>query len=46
MAFPPYQAPQGVTIPKPYYGYIMHQRMGFYTAPNGRLLVVAFYGHS
>lgn len=46
VAFPPYQAPKGVTIPKPYYGYIMHQRMGFYTAPNGRLLVVAFYGHS
>lgn len=46
VAFPPYKAPEGVTIPKPYYGYIMHQRMGFYTAPNGRLLVVAFYGHS
>lgn len=46
VAFPPYKAPDGVTIPKPYYGYIMHQRMGFYTAPNGRLLVVAFYGHS
>lgn len=24
----------------------MHQRMGFYTAPNGRLLVCGFYGHS
>ncbi|WP_052053046.1 hypothetical protein [Prevotella sp. S7 MS 2] len=46
VGFPPYQAPKGVTIPKPYYGYIMHQRMGFYTAPNGRLLLVAFYGHS
>ena len=46
VAFPPYKAPEGVTIPKPYYGYIMHQRMGFYTAPNGRLLTVAFYGHS
>lgn len=46
VAFPPYKAPKGVTIPKPYYGYIMHQRMGFYTAPNGRLLAVAFYGHS
>lgn len=46
VAFPPYKAPKGVTIPKPYYGYIMHQRMGFYTAPNGRLLVCAFYGHS
>uniref|UniRef100_A0AB33JAW1 Six-hairpin glycosidase n=1 Tax=Prevotella sp. GTC17260 TaxID=3236796 RepID=A0AB33JAW1_9BACT len=46
VAFPPYQAPAGVTFPKPYYGYIMHQRMGFYTAPSGRLLLVAFYGHS
>lgn len=46
VAFPPYKAPEGVAIPKPYYGYIMHQRMGFYTAPNGRLLTVAFYGHS
>ena len=46
VAFPPYKAPEGVTIPKPYYGYIMHQRMGFYTAPNGKLLTVAFYGHS
>ena len=24
---------------------IMHQRMGFYIAPDGRLLVLAFYGH-
>lgn len=46
VAFPEYKAPDGVTIPKPYYGYIMHQRMGFYTAPNGRLLVCGFYGHS
>ena len=46
VVFPMYKAPKGVTIPKPYYGYIMHQRMGFYTAPNGRLLVVGFYGHS
>ncbi len=46
VVFPMYKAPRGVTIPKPYYGYIMHQRMGFYTAPNGRLLVVGFYGHS
>jgi len=38
--FPPYKAPEG------YKGYIMHQRMGFYTAPDGRLLIVAFYGHS
>lgn len=46
VAFPEYKAPEGVSIPKPYYGYIMHQRMGFYTAPNGRLLVCGFYGHS
>ena len=46
VAFPPYKAPKGVTFPKPYYGYIMHQRMGFYTAPDGRLLLLAFYGHS
>lgn len=44
--FPPYKAPDGVKIPEGYKGYIMHQRMGFYTAPDGRLLVVAFYGHS
>jgi len=25
---------------------MMHQRMGFYIAPNGRLLVMAFYGHA
>jgi len=46
VAFPQYKAPEGVTYPDGYYGYIMHQRMGFYTAPNGRLLTVAFYGHS
>lgn len=46
VVFPHYKAPKGVSIPKPYYGYIMHQRMGFYTAPNGRLLIVGFYGHS
>jgi len=44
--FPTYKAPKGVNIPEGYTGYIMHQRMGFYTAPNGRLLIVAFYGHS
>ena len=46
VAFPVYSPPEGITPQKPYYGYIMHQRMGFYTAPNGRLLTVAFYGHS
>ncbi len=25
---------------------MMHQRMGFYIAPEGRLLVLAFYGHA
>jgi hypothetical protein len=44
--FPPYQAPQGVKIPDGYKGYMMHQRMGFYTAPNGKLLSLAFYGHA
>jgi len=46
VAFPVYTPPEGITPQKPYYGYIMHQRMGFYTAPNGRLLTLAFYGHS
>lgn len=44
--FPPYLAPAGVTIPEGYSGYMMHQRMGFYVAPNGRLLTIAFYGHT
>lgn len=44
--FPPYKAPAGVTIPEGYHGYMMHQRMGFYVAPNGRLLTLAFYGHT
>lgn len=46
VVFPPYKAPEGVKIPKGYDGYMMHQRMGFYVAPNGRLLVLAFYGHT
>ena len=25
---------------------MMHQRMGFYVAPDGRLLALAFYGQS
>ena len=44
--FPPYKAPPGVVIPAGYNGYMMHQRMGFYTAPDGRLLILAFYGHT
>ncbi|WP_229216083.1 hypothetical protein [Dyadobacter frigoris] len=46
VVFPPYQAPAGVKIPDGYKGYMMHQRMGFYVAPNGRLLVLGFYGHT
>jgi hypothetical protein len=46
VVFPPYKAPPGVKIPEGYNGYMMHQRMGFYIAPNGRLLVLAFYGHA
>jgi len=46
VVFPPYKAPAGVKIPEGYTGYMMHQRMGFYIAPNGRLLVLAFYGHA
>ncbi|MBT30612.1 MAG: hypothetical protein CMO01_13210 [Thalassobius sp.] len=45
-AFPPYKAPEGVEIPEGYDGYMMHQRMGFYVAPNKRLLLLAFYGHT
>ncbi|MCC5938314.1 MAG: hypothetical protein JJU34_13635 [Lunatimonas sp.] len=44
--FPPYEAPEGVEIPEGYEGYMMHQRMGFYIAPNGRLLTLAFYAHA
>ncbi len=44
--FPPYQAPAGVQLPEGYSGYMMHQRMGFYVAPNGKLLTLAFYGHA
>jgi hypothetical protein len=46
VVFPPYKAPSGVKIPEGYTGYMMHQRMGFYIAPDGRLLVLAFYGHT
>jgi hypothetical protein len=44
--FPPYVPPTDVKIPDSSNGYMMHQRMGFYVAPNGRLLVLAFYGHT
>ncbi|MDX9975825.1 MAG: hypothetical protein RBU21_22790, partial [FCB group bacterium] len=46
VAFPPYEPPAGVQIPIGYTGYMMHQRMGFFAAPNGRLLLLAFYGHT
>ncbi len=46
VAFPPYTPKAGITPPEGYNGYMMHQRMGFYTAPNGRLLLLGFYGHS
>ncbi|MCX5759337.1 MAG: hypothetical protein NTU83_12670, partial [Candidatus Hydrogenedentes bacterium] len=46
VAFPAYTPPRGVRVPKGYHGYMMHQRMGFYVAPNGRLLVLGFYGHA
>lgn len=44
--FPAYQAPEGVEYTKGSNGYLMHQRMGFYTAPNGRLLALGFYAHT
>ncbi len=48
VAFPPYKPPSGVDAPMPpgSTGYMMHQRMGFFAAPNGRLLISAFYGHA
>jgi len=46
VVFPEYKAPAGVKIPEGYNGYMMHQRMGFYVAPDGRLLVCGFYGHT
>ncbi|MDP4209047.1 MAG: exo-alpha-sialidase [Bacteroidota bacterium] len=44
--FPEYKAPPGVAIPQGYNGYMMHQRMCFYVARDGRLLVCGFYGHT
>ncbi len=46
VVFPPYEPPPGTTLPDGATGYMMHQRMGFYVAPNNRLLLLAFYGHS
>jgi hypothetical protein len=46
-AFPEYRLPSfrldGVDFP-PGMSAVMHQRMGFFVAPNGRLLTVGFYG--
>lgn len=44
--FPAYEPPAGTALPEGATGYMMHQRMGFYTAPDGRLLALGFYGHS
>jgi sialidase-like protein len=46
VVFPPYEPPAGTKMPSGSNGYMMHQRMGFYVAPKGRLLVSAFYGHA
>ncbi len=46
VAFPPYRAPEGVKLMEGTRGYYMHQRMGFYIAPNGRLLITGFYGQA
>lgn len=46
VAFPPYQPPPNTPMPEGSNGYMMHQRMGFYAAPDGRLLALAFYGHA
>ncbi len=46
VVFPHYQAPAGTALPFESLGYMMHQRMGFYVAPNHRLLVLGFYGHA
>jgi hypothetical protein len=46
LLFPPYVPPPNTPMPAGYNGYMMHQRMGFYVAPDGRLLSLAFYGHA
>lgn len=46
VVFPPYQPPKGVKLPAGSTGYMMHQRTGFFVAPNGRLLVLGFYAHA
>ncbi|HEY0863966.1 MAG TPA: hypothetical protein VGD97_07675 [Lacunisphaera sp.] len=48
VVFPEYQLPaferDGVSYPAGMYS-VMHQRMGFYVAPGGRLLTFGFYGY-
>lgn len=39
VVFPPYELPEGGPS-------MMHQRMGFYVAPNGRFLVLGFHGRA
>ncbi|MCP4645644.1 MAG: hypothetical protein GY851_34685, partial [bacterium] len=46
VVFPAYEPPPGTPMPKGCDGYMMHQRMGFHVAPNGRLLILACYGHA
>jgi hypothetical protein len=46
VVFPPYEPPHGLRIIEGMDKYMMHQRMGFHAAPDGRLLVLAFYGHA
>jgi hypothetical protein len=47
VVFPEYTLPaieqEGISIPAGMIA-VMHQRMSFYTAPNGRLLTLGFYG--
>lgn len=47
IVFPEYVLPEfkaeGRTVPAGLFA-VMHQRMGFYTAPDGRLLTLGFYG--
>jgi hypothetical protein len=49
VVFPEYVLPaidsDGTRIPAGMFA-VMHQRMGFYTAPNGRLLTLGFYGYT
>lgn len=49
VVFPEYRLPQiklgEALVPAGAFA-VMHQRMGFYTAPNGRLLTLGFYGYA